>query len=255
MKTKLVLMVDGRYVDGVAADTILDITRRHGIPIPTLCELEGLGSIGACRLCVVEVKGVPRLLPACTTQAKNGMEISTDTPRLVAYRKMTLELLFAERNHVCSVCVSNGHCELQDMARTLGVDHVNFPYRYPRLGVDSSHDRFRMDHNRCILCTRCVRVCGEIEGAHTKDIKGRGIESMITNDLDSPWGESQTCTNCSKCVHVCPTGALTEKGTSVAEMQKRRQFLPYLTKMRAPRRHLPAPVPAPKPSEPTGGHQ
>ena len=162
------------------------------------------------------------------------MEVSTDTPKLARYRKMILELLFAERNHVCSVCVSNGHCELQALAQSLGVDHVVFPYRYPKLHVDSSHDRFRMDHNRCILCTRCVRVCGAIEGAHTKDVSGRGIESTIVNDLNGVWGASQSCTNCSKCVHVCPTGALTERGTAVAEMLKRRQFLPYLTRMRHP---------------------
>jgi bidirectional [NiFe] hydrogenase diaphorase subunit len=108
------------------------------------------------------------------------------------------------------------------------------PYRYPRLGVDNSHDRFRMDHNRCILCMRCVRVCDEIEGAHTIDVMGRGIHAMIVRDLNTPWGESDTCTSCGKCVHVCPTGAMSEKGTSVAEMEKRRQFLPYLTVMREP---------------------
>lgn len=234
MNGKTVLMMNGRYVDGHEGETILVAARRHGVSIPTLCNLEGLGSVGSCRLCVVEVKGVPRLLPACTTLARDAMEVTTESPRLARYRKMILELLFAERNHVCAVCVSNGHCELQALAQALGVDHVSFPYRYPRLSVDSSHDRFRMDQNRCILCTRCVRVCDEIEGAHTKDVMGRGIESKIINDLDRPWGESVTCTNCSKCVHVCPTGALTEKGTSVAEMQKRRQFLPYLTQMRAP---------------------
>lgn len=141
-------------------------------------------------------------------------------------------MLFAERNHVCAVCVSNGHCELQAYAQQLGVTHVSLPYRYPRLSVDSTHERFRMDHNRCILCTRCVRVCDEIEGAHTIDVMGRGIEAMIVRDLNRPWGESDTCTSCGKCVHVCPTGAMSEKGTSVAEMEKRRQFLPYLTVMR-----------------------
>ena len=141
-------------------------------------------------------------------------------------------MLFAERNHICSVCVSNGHCELQTMAQKLGVDHVHLPYRHPAVTVDSSHDRFRLDHNRCILCTRCIRVCAEVEGAFTKGVAGRGIASMITNDLNEPWGDSGTCTSCGKCVQVCPTGALVEKGTAAAEMEKRRQFLPYLAVMR-----------------------
>ena len=145
---------------------------------------------------------------------------------------MILEMLFAERNHVCSVCVSNGHCELQWLAQQLGIDHVRFHYVYPQLPVDASHQHFVLDQNRCILCTRCVRVCDEIEGAHTWDVMGRGSESLVITDLAQPWGESQSCTSCGKCVQVCPTGALSEKGRSVAEMSKRRQFLPYLTLMR-----------------------
>jgi bidirectional [NiFe] hydrogenase diaphorase subunit len=119
------------------------------------------------------------------------------------------------------------------MAAALHVDHVHIPYRYPALSLDASHERFAIDHNRCILCTRCVRVCDEIEGAHTWDLMGRGVNAETITDLDQPWGESESCTSCGKCVHVCPTGALTDKGKSVAEMTKRRQFLPYLTVMRA----------------------
>ena len=122
------------------------------------------------------------------------------------------------------------------MAVSLGVDHITLPYRYPKVNVDASHDRFVIYHNRCIMCTRCVRVCDEIEGAHTWDVLGRGIGAKVITDLNEPWGESESCTSCSKCVHVCPTGALFEKGKSVAEMQKRRQFLPYLTMMREERK-------------------
>ena len=156
----------------------------------------------------------------------------TVTPRLTEYRRMILEMLFAERNHVCSVCVSNGHCEMQSLAQNLGIDHIRFPYVYPNLPVDASHDRFVLDQNRCILCTRCVRVCDEIEGAHTWDVMGRGSECLVITDLAQPWAEAESCTSCGKCVQVCPTGALSEKGHSVAEMSKRRQFLPYLTMMR-----------------------
>ena len=90
---------------------------------------------------------------------------------------------------MCSVCVSNGHCELQSLAQHLGVDHIRFPYVYPKLPVDASHNRFVLDQNRCILCTRCVRVCDEIEGAHTWDVMGRGSECLVITDLAQPWGE------------------------------------------------------------------
>jgi bidirectional [NiFe] hydrogenase diaphorase subunit len=227
------LRIDDRDVSARSDESILHVARENSIEIPTLCFLDGLTGWGGCRLCLVEVKGVPRLLPACVTLVQEGMQVYTSTPRLQKYRRMVLELLFAERNHVCSVCVSNGRCELQAMAQKLGMTHVSIPYRYPRLPFDSTHDLFRMDHNRCILCTRCIRVCDEIEGAHTWDAKGRGIDAMIISDLDQPWGESPTCTRCGKCVHICPTGALSQKGTAVAEMTKRVAFLPYLTQMRS----------------------
>ncbi|HND53462.1 MAG TPA: bidirectional hydrogenase complex protein HoxU [Pirellulaceae bacterium] len=226
------MKIDGRDVTATLGQSILQVASEHGIAIPTLCYLEGLSVYGGCRLCVVEIEGQAKLAAACATAATDGMSVVTQSDSLRRYRQTIIEMLMAERNHVCAVCVSNGHCELQAYAQQLGVNHVSLPYRYPRLTVDSSHERFRMDHNRCILCTRCVRVCDEIEGAHTIDVMGRGINAMIVRDLNTPWGESDTCTSCGKCVHVCPTGALSERGTSVAEMEKRRQFLPYLKVMR-----------------------
>ena len=161
--------------------------------------------------------------------------ITNDSERLQRYRKTILELLFSERNHVCAVCVSNGHCELQNLSQELGVTHLTVPYRHPKHTVDASHERFVNDHNRCVLCQRCVRVCGEVEGAHTWDVFGRGIGALVITDLNQPWGSSETCTGCGKCVQVCPTGALTEKGRSDREMSKRTRFLPYLTMMREER--------------------
>lgn len=226
------LQIDGKDVSARQDETILEVARQHNIFIPRLCELKGLSTVGACRLCLVEVKNSNRLLPACVTRVEEGMEVTTDSERLRKYRRSILELLFTERNHICSVCVSNAHCELQALAQKLDITHVHFPYRYPVVRVDATHERFVVDHNRCILCTRCVRVCEEIEGAHTWDVMGRGIEALVITDLNQQWGNSESCTSCGKCVHVCPTGALFEKGRSVAEMLKRRQFLPYLTLMR-----------------------
>lgn len=226
------LQIDGEDIGAREDQTILEVAQEHDIYIPTLCHVDGLSEVGACRVCLVEVKGNPKLLPACVTKVQEGMEVFVNTERLRNYRKIIVEMLFSERNHICSVCVTNGHCELQTLAQYLGITHITVPYRHPRLLVDASHQRYILDHNRCILCNRCVRVCDEIEGAHTWDVTGRGAGTKVITDLSRPWGESDTCTACGKCVHVCPTGALFEKGKSVSEMSKRRQFLPYLTLMR-----------------------
>jgi bidirectional [NiFe] hydrogenase diaphorase subunit len=226
------LSIDGKDVGAREDETILEVAREHGITIPTLCQLDGLSTVGACRLCLVEVQGSSKLAAACVTRVEEGMEVTANSDRLREYRKMILELLLAEGNHICSVCVANGHCDLQSLAQRLGVDHVRFPYLHQTRTVDASHERFVMDHNRCILCTRCVRVCDEIEGAHTWDVFGRGTNARVITDLNQPWGTSETCTSCGKCVSVCPTGALFEKGKAVAEMVKHREFLPYLVTMR-----------------------
>jgi len=228
------LEIDGQEVSARRGQTILEVARENDINIPTLCQMDGLSNVGACRLCLVEIKGSNKLPPACVATVSEGMVVSTNTERLQKHRHNILELLFAERNHICSVCVSNGHCELQAMAQYQGLTHVRMPYRNPDLPVDASHERFTVDHNRCILCTRCVRVCGEIEGAHVWDVMGRGIDSMVITDLHEDWGSS-TCTRCGKCVQVCPTGALFDKSKIGSDHPKYPDFLPYLNQMREAR--------------------
>ena len=225
------LIIDGQEVSALRGQTILEVARENDINIPTLCHLDGLSDVGACRLCLVEIKGSNKLLPACVATVYEGMEVSTNTEKLKKHRHMILELLFAERNHICSVCVSNGHCELQAMGQEQGLTHIRLPYRNPALTVDASHERFTADHNRCILCMRCVRVCAEIEGAHVWDVMGRGINSIVITDLNDEWGKS-TCTRCGKCVQVCPTGALFDKSKIGSDHPKYPDFLPNLKMMR-----------------------
>lgn len=226
------IKINGHTVSARVGESILEAARDAREHIPTLCHAEGISDVGACRLCLVELEGSDRLVPACTTEIAEGMKIRTHSPRLDEYRRMIVELLFAEGNHVCAVCVVNGNCELQNMAIEVGMDHSPFTYQFPEREVDLSHPIFGKDNNRCIMCTRCVRVCDQIEGAHVWDIAGRGQHSQIISGLREPWGGVDACTSCGKCVEICPTGSLFKQGSAVGEMERSADTIDFLVQAR-----------------------
>jgi len=215
------LKINGVEITVPEGITILKAARDNGIIIPTLCYLDGLTSYAGCRLCLVEITGSPKLFAACATPVSQGMEVTTNSERLKEYRKMAVQMLLAERTHICSVCVADDHCELQELANQLGVDHVTLERNWTAMEIDSSHDFLVVDRNRCILCTRCIRVCDEIEGVHTLDLKLRGKDAQIIMDLDEHWANSCSCTSCRKCAKVCPVGAIYIEGEPISHTKRK----------------------------------
>jgi formate dehydrogenase major subunit len=212
---KISITINGQVCEGEQGQTILDIARANNIYIPTLCFLKGLTPWGGCRLCVVEIEGSPKVAPSCATPAVDGTKITTHSDRLVAMRKATLELLFSERNHICPMCQYNkGDCGLQHQGMIHGITGIRYPYLYPAMPIDLTAKYFGLDQNRCILCTRCIRACDEIEGVHTLDVGFRGSKNQIVVDMNTTFGKSETCTSCGACVVSCPTGSLFDKATA-----------------------------------------
>ncbi|MEN2995538.1 MAG: molybdopterin-dependent oxidoreductase [Acetomicrobium sp.] len=206
---EITLIIDGKECKGVQGDTILDVANKNDVYIPTLCFQKGLTPIGACRMCVVQLEGNPKMLPSCTTPAQEGMVVITKNEKLKDYRRQVLELLFAGRNHFCMFCSQSGDCELQRLAIEHEMDSVRFPYLYSDFEVDATDADLMMDHNRCILCQRCIRTCSEIVGAHALDLERRGWQAKVIADLGNRLAESDTCVNCGACAQSCPTGTIT----------------------------------------------
>lgn len=205
------LTINDQEIEVPEGTTVLQAAQQTGIEIPTLCDHPNLTPYGGCRLCVVEVKGARTLQPSCTLPVNSGMVVHTETEKVREAREFVLTLLFSERNHFCMYCqTSGGDCELQNAAYGEGMTHWPLQPNWSPYPVDASHPNYVLDHNRCILCRRCVRACGELVGNFTWGVQERGAETILVADLGVPVGES-SCVSCGTCVQVCPTGALIDR--------------------------------------------
>ncbi len=208
------LTINDRAIEAPEGTTVLQVARQAGIHIPTLCDHPALTPFGGCRLCIVEIQGWRAPVASCTLPVSEGMVIQTDTPKLRASRKFILDMLFSERNHFCPFCqVSGGDCELQNSAYGVGMTQWDFQPGWKKFEVDASHPDFVFDHNRCILCRRCIRACAELTGNFTLNAAERGSATMVVADFGLPLGSS-SCVSCGMCVQVCPTGALIDRNSA-----------------------------------------
>lgn len=205
------LTIDGKTFEVQEGKTVLEAAEEAGVYVPTLCHHPQLTPYGGCRLCMVEIEGARTLQPSCTLPATDGMVISTDSQKVLDARKFVLTLIFSERNHFCMYCqVSGGDCELQNRAYDEDMTHWDLQPNWQPFEVDASHPFMVLDNNRCILCRRCVRACGELVGNYTLGFEERGADSLLVADYNVPLGES-SCISCGTCVQICPTGAIIDR--------------------------------------------
>ena len=207
---KVGLKIDGKEVLADGGTTILEAAQQNSIHIPTLCHHPALSNWGGCRMCMVEVDGAPRLVASCVTPVRDGMEVTTNNERIIEHRRTVLEFLFAERNHNCMFCPQSGDCELQKLAYELQMDHLTVSVSYDQFPTDITSEYMAIDHNRCILCGRCVRACAEIAGNYVLNFQNRGPKNLIGLDLNET-REGSTCLACGVCMQVCPTGAIANR--------------------------------------------
>ena len=207
----ITIKINGMEVSAPKGSTILEAARLAHIEIPTLCYLKEINEIGACRMCVVEVKGARSLVTACVYPINEGMEVWTNTPKVIASRRKTLQLLLSNHDRKCLSCVRSGNCELQTLCREYKVDdEAYYDGERNKYELDTSAAHMVRDNNKCILCRRCSAVCEKVQGVGVIGANERGFKTYIGTAFDMDLGDT-SCVSCGQCIAVCPTGALYEK--------------------------------------------
>ena len=209
MNNKKFMIIDGLPVAIEGEKNILDVIRKAGIDLPTLCYYSALSTYGACRMCVVEGKNGD-IMASCSTPPRSGMEIKTNTPRLQKYRKMILELMLSDHCRECTTCEKNFDCKLQELAQRFGLKDVRFEQYSIDDTRDDSSPAIMRNPNKCIICGDCVRMCSEIQNVGAIDFAYRGSKMEVTTAFNMPISETN-CVNCGQCAAICPTGAITIK--------------------------------------------
>lgn len=204
------IKINGQSISVPANYTILQAAREAGIDIPTLCYLKDISETGSCRMCVVEIKGGKALQAACVYPVSEGLEALTNSPKVRAARKSTLELLLSNHDKKCLTCVRNQNCELQTLCEDLGISDIPFEGAMSEYKIDELSPSIVRDNNKCVLCRRCVSVCKNIQTVAVIDATERGFKTAIASPFNKSLGEVP-CVNCGQCIAACPVGALREK--------------------------------------------
>ncbi len=203
------LVINSKHISVEEGSTILKAANANGIHIPTLCYLKDINEIGACRICVVEVKGVDRLTAACNTPVEEGMIVYTHSPKVMMARKVTLEIILSEHNYTCPTCTRSGNCELQFLSEEFGLTVETYKKRMVKMEWDQNFPLIR-DNEKCIKCMRCIQVCDKVQSLSVWDVAGTGTWTTINvnNGLDI---KDANCAICGQCITHCPVGALHER--------------------------------------------